>query len=561
MKNARRSILALAAAVALGSATAAFADDWPQWRGPNRDGKVAGFTAPATWPKELAQKWKVAVGDGVATPALVGDRLYVFTRQDADEVLICMNAADGKEIWKKSYPATATVSGPAGQFQGPRSSPAVADGKVVTLGVGGILTCWDASDGKILWKKTDIKGVPGFFTASSPAIVDGLVVAQLGGRGAGGMGGGGGGRGRGGFGPGGGPGGGGGQGGAGGGQGGAQGQRDAGPAAREGGQAGGGGGRGEGAGPGGAGGGGIIAFDISSGNERWRWMDAAPTYGSPIIATIGEVKQIVAPTERSVAGVSVADGKLLWQITSPPQRMSYNAPTPVVDGDTVILTGFGGGTKAVKVSKEGDAFSTKEAWNNPDVGTTFNTPVLKDGFLYGLSSQGTLFCINAKDGATAWTGPQMGGGGGRPGGGGPGGGGGQRGGGGGNEARGEGAGGAGGPAGAGGGGGGGQAGQAGGGGGQAGGAGGGGQRGPGGFGGRGGGGGGRNNFGAIVDAGSVLIALPASAELIVFKPNSKAYEEVARIKVANPPTYAHPILAGNKVYVKDQNSVALLAFE
>src|SRR5205085_6125662 len=92
------------------------------------------------------------------------------------------------------YPATATLGPPAQAHPGPRSSPALADGKVVTLGVAGILTCWDAADGKILWQKKEIKGTPSFFTASSPLIVDGLVIAQLGGHpaGMGGMGGGGG---------------------------------------------------------------------------------------------------------------------------------------------------------------------------------------------------------------------------------------------------------------------------------------------------------------------------------------------------------------------------------
>src|SRR5438128_745231 len=86
----------LAVALAAGiTATAVFAEDWPQWRGPNRDGKVTGFTAPAAWPKELAEKWRQKVGEGDATPALVGDKLYVFTRQDANEVLTCLNAADG----------------------------------------------------------------------------------------------------------------------------------------------------------------------------------------------------------------------------------------------------------------------------------------------------------------------------------------------------------------------------------------------------------------------------------------------------------------------------------
>src|SRR4051812_23102908 len=58
------------------------AQDWPQWRGANRDAKAADFKAPNTWPKDLAQKWKVDVGEGVATPSLVGEKLYVFSRQE-----------------------------------------------------------------------------------------------------------------------------------------------------------------------------------------------------------------------------------------------------------------------------------------------------------------------------------------------------------------------------------------------------------------------------------------------------------------------------------------------
>jgi len=72
---------------------------------------------------------------------------------------------------------------------------------------------------------------------------------------------------------------------------------------------------------------------------------------------------------------------------------------------------------------------------------------------------------------------------------------------------------------------------------------------------------GGNNFGAIVDAGSILIALPSNSELIAFKPSEKAYEEVAKVKVSDSQTYAYPVLTGNKVIVKDQQSVALLGFE
>ena len=81
MKNANRTMALVLSCIASTVASCALAQDWPQWRGPNRDAKATGFNAPKTWPKELNQKWKVAVGQGDATPALVGGKLYVFARQ------------------------------------------------------------------------------------------------------------------------------------------------------------------------------------------------------------------------------------------------------------------------------------------------------------------------------------------------------------------------------------------------------------------------------------------------------------------------------------------------
>ena len=149
-------------------ATPTLAGDWPQWRGPNRDARAAEFAAPKTWPKELTQKWKVTVGEGVSTPALVADKLYVFSRQDGNEVLRCLTAADGKEVWQEKY-ASAGAEGPARGFSGPRSSPAVADGKIVTLGVRGMLVCRDAATGKELWKKDEYtKAMPKFQVSVRP---------------------------------------------------------------------------------------------------------------------------------------------------------------------------------------------------------------------------------------------------------------------------------------------------------------------------------------------------------------------------------------------------------
>ena len=73
--------------------------DWPQWRGPNRDGAVSSFTAPASWPERLTQKWKVDVGLGYATPLVVGNRIFMFTRQGDDEVMGALDPESGKVIW------------------------------------------------------------------------------------------------------------------------------------------------------------------------------------------------------------------------------------------------------------------------------------------------------------------------------------------------------------------------------------------------------------------------------------------------------------------------------
>ena len=78
--NPAKAVTTAICVVLLG-ASCIHADDWPQWRGPNRDNKVTGFNAPAVWPKELTRKWKVDVGLGDASPVLVGDKIYVFTRK------------------------------------------------------------------------------------------------------------------------------------------------------------------------------------------------------------------------------------------------------------------------------------------------------------------------------------------------------------------------------------------------------------------------------------------------------------------------------------------------
>src|SRR3954469_19998589 len=382
------------------------AQDWPQWRGPNRDAKATGFVAPKEWPKELTKKWKVTVGEGVATPALVGDKLYVFSREGGSEVVRCLEAATGKEVWQDKY-ETGGADGPARGFSGPRGSPAVADREVVTPGVRGILTCYDTA-GHQLWRKEPTsKTIPKFAVASSPVIADGLCVVQVGGEGSGG----------------------------------------------------------------------VVAYDLANGNEKWKWTEEGSAYASPVL--LADSKTVVAETDKSVVGLSLADGKLQWKTPFALRGRGYNAATPLVDGTMLILTGSGRGIKAMTIG-DGDP---KEKWSNSEVSVQFSTPVLKDKLLFGISDADKLFCLNAETGKTAWTtGTWLTAAGGK---------------------------------------------------------------------------GGRAGYGSVVDVGPALMALTPAGELVAFEPTDKDFKALGKYKVATSDTYAYPVVAGNRVFVKDKDALTL----
>jgi outer membrane protein assembly factor BamB len=166
------------------TATAAVAtgQDWPQWRGPRRDGVVTSFTAPASWPERLTEQWKADVGLGYATPLLVGDRIYMYTRQNEDEVMTALDARTGKVIWRTSYPAPFVMNpATARHGPGPKSTPTFADGRLFTLGMTGVVTAFDAATGKRIWQKAASPVQPLFHTATSPVVDGNLVIVHIGG--------------------------------------------------------------------------------------------------------------------------------------------------------------------------------------------------------------------------------------------------------------------------------------------------------------------------------------------------------------------------------------------
>lgn len=375
------------------------AQNWLGWRGNSRNGTVAGFTRPTAWPSQLNKIWEMKVGLGDASPVMNNNQIILHIKLDTTEVVMCLDAVKGKEIWRSNLNPAPNITGPAIGHPGPRSTPFIDHGKIYTLGAGGVVTCLDTKKGKVIWKNDAYTSeVPQFYTSCSPIVFDGKCIVQLGGKTKGI----------------------------------------------------------------------IVAFDANSGKEIWKLEGEPTSYSSPAVM-ISNKNMLLVQSETNLLGVST-DGKILWKIATPVQRMFYNAPSPIFDGQNIFIAGQGGGTKAYSLAKSGDNWENKELWSNKDFGTSFNTPLLKDGFLYGNEAkQGKLFCLNAATGEMAWTDATA-----------------------------------------------------------------------------------LNRFASMLDLGNVLACLPATGQLIFFEPSGKAYVEMAKYKVAETDVYAHPLIVGDRIFVKEK---------
>jgi outer membrane protein assembly factor BamB len=167
-------VLAVAALAVFVSAQSDSASrDYTQWRGRDRDGSASGFVEPAAWPAALTRRWKVDVGDGYGTPLVVGGNVYVFTRVAGRETLTALRADSGEILWRSGYDAAYDPAPPAAKHgAGPKATPVHAGGRIVTLGVGGAVTAFDASSGRILWT-VPANGEQAYFGAGSSPLVEG----------------------------------------------------------------------------------------------------------------------------------------------------------------------------------------------------------------------------------------------------------------------------------------------------------------------------------------------------------------------------------------------------
>ena len=318
------------------------AAEWPQWRGPNRDGLAAGVAPPAAWPKELKQGWRVEVGIGHSSPVVAGGVIYQFARQGEEEVLLALDAANGKELWRAgAVPAPYTVNSAAsGHGKGPKSTPVVAGGRVFTLGIAGLLSAHDARTGRLIWRKDFSKQFPVtsplYGTSMSPIVVGDLVVAHVGGHDKGAL----------------------------------------------------------------------TAFDAATGAVKWTYDADGPSYSSPVLLTAGGERQLVTFTQKELIGVSASTGALLWKLPAKTEYdTNCNTPVVYKDTFVVTLEGQGlmalrptreGGKWA---AREVWRNAENELYMNTPVvhGSTL--------YGLSMRKKGQFFALDAATGKTLWQGP------------------------------------------------------------------------------------------------------------------------------------------------------------
>lgn len=339
MKDARSTLGVAFALLTLLVGNAARGDDWPQWRGPQRNGVSQEKGLLKQWPeggpKLLWQAKKI--GSGYSTPAIVGDRIFVLSNEGVDnEFVQALNVSDGKQVWttkigkvgnpnqRPSYPAA-------------RSTPTVDGDSLYALGSDGDLVCMESSTGKIRWQKSvrkEFDGKPGTWAYSESPLVDGDVLVCT---------------------------------------------------------------------PGGstatlvalkkASGDTIWKCAVPGGDEA--------AYSSAIIVATGGIKQYVQMVQKGLVGVDAKTGKLLWRYDRTAQKSPAVIPTPVADDGRIYSAASRAGGGLVKLKVDNGAVEAEEVYFSAKLPAGIGGAVKVGDFLYGTTGQG-LLCVEFATGNVKW---------------------------------------------------------------------------------------------------------------------------------------------------------------
>jgi len=326
--------------------------------GPQRDdvwrehGILSHF--PANGPKVV---WRAPIQGGYSGPAVVGKRLFVLDRPVSSaasdnaskesvgtikkERVLCLDATTGHAVWEHSYPCLYNIGYPAG----PRTTPTVADGRVYSLGAMGDLLCLSAERGEVIWARhflTEYLSKPPVWGWAAHPLLDGdRLICLVGGTNTA-----------------------------------------------------------------------VVAFDKDTGKELWHAMNAVEIgYAPPVIYSIQGRRQLIIWHPDAVSGLDPQTGTLLWSHPYPvggePKRPEVTIAMPRLQRDRLFLTCFYQGSLMLQLLPEGPKVfwnrrSTSDEVMNDGLHTILGTPVIKDGYIYGVCGFGELRCLEAKTGDRKW---------------------------------------------------------------------------------------------------------------------------------------------------------------
>jgi outer membrane protein assembly factor BamB len=328
-------------------------NDYPRFLGTGYWPEVSGAELAADWsanpPEEV---WRREIGAGWSAFAIVGNYAFTQEQRGDQELVTCYRVDSGVPVW---FHGDTTRFDPA-DFQGglggigPRATPTIHDGNVLTQGATGIVNCLDARTGNVRWSHDTAQefaaDVVVWGKSGSPLVVDGLVVVNVGA------------------------------------------PND--PATR------------------GDYDSSLVAFDLESGSVRWAAGNRQASYASPVVATLAGERQIVVVNEGVVTSHRTADGLVLWEYPwAHAQDTNASASQPIpLPGDRLLLTkGYGVGASLLQVAQsDAGKWSVQPLWNPPIkrlMKTKFTNSALRDGFVYGLDDV-LLECMELETGAVQW---------------------------------------------------------------------------------------------------------------------------------------------------------------
>ena len=336
----------VASLIVLSGCLAGVADEWPQWRGPQRDGvwRETGIISKFAG-QQIKPLWRQPIGSGYSGPTVAAGRVFVTDRQTEPkqiERIHCFDGQQGTKLWTHEYPCEYTISYQAG----PRAAVTVEDHRAYALGAMGHLHCLDARTGDVLWARdlnadyeiNKRKRMPIWGIAASPLIYNDLVIVPIGA----------------------------------------------------------------------AGGASIVALDKMSGREAWRSLNDRGQYSAPILIEQAGQPVVVCWTGDSVAGLDPRTGNVHWRFPFTPRNMPIGIATPVVDGKRLFVTSFYDGSLMLRLRQDKPA--VEKIWqragrnerNTDALHSIISTPVFSGDYLYGVDSYGELRCLAAGTGDRIW---------------------------------------------------------------------------------------------------------------------------------------------------------------